>query len=45
MSKFVLILSLLNCWLFNDSPLVLGVASEKDKNNIVKLISWEGKIF
>ena len=31
MSDFVLILSLLYCWLFNDSALFLGVASEKDK--------------
>ena len=45
MSDFVLILSLLYCWLFNDSALVLGVASEKDKNNSVKLVSWEVKLF
>ena len=41
MSDFVLILSLLYCWLFDDSALVFGVASEKDKNNSVKLVSWE----
>ena len=45
MSDFVLILSLLYCWLFNDFALVLSVASEKDKNNSVKLVSWEGKLF
>ena len=31
MSDFVLILSLLSCWLFNNSALFLGVASEKTK--------------
>ena len=45
MSDFVLILSLLYCWLLDDSALTLGVASEKDKNNRVKLFSWEVKIF
>jgi hypothetical protein len=45
MSDFVLILSLLYCWLFDDSALVLGVASEKDKTNSVKLVSWEVKLF
>ena len=39
-----LTLSSLYCWLFNDSALVLGVASEKDKNNRVKLISQEVKL-
>ena len=33
MSDFVLILSLLFCWLFDDSAFVLGHASEKEKNN------------
>ena len=45
MSDFVFILSLLYCWLFDDSALVLGVASEKDKNNSAKLVSWEVKPF
>ena len=31
MSDFVLILSALYCWPFDDSALVLGHASEKDK--------------
>ena len=45
MSNFVLILSSLYCWLFDDSALVLGRASEKDKNSSVKLVSWEVKHF
>ena len=45
MSDFVLILSLFYRWLFDDSALVLGCASEKDKNNSVKLVSWEVKLF
>ena len=45
MPDFVLILSLLYCWLFDDSVLVLGYWCEKDKNNSVKLGSWEGKLF
>ena len=43
MSDFVLIFSSLYCWLFDDSDLVLGCASEKDKNNSVKLVLWEIK--
>ena len=43
MPHFVVILSLLYCWLFDDSALVLGCASEKDKKNSVKLVSWEVK--
>ena len=43
MSDFVLILSLLYCWLLDDSALVLGLAGEKDKNDSVQLVSWEGK--
>ena len=40
MSDFVLTLSLLYCWLFDDSALVLGHGSEKDKNK-----SWfHGKL-
>jgi hypothetical protein len=45
MSDFVLILSLLYCWLFDDSALVFGCASEKDESNSVKLVSWEVKPF
>ena len=45
MSAFVLILSLLYCWLFDDSALVFGVASEKDKNNRAKFVPWEVKLF
>ena len=46
MADFVLILSLLYCRLFDDSALVLDRASEKDKkNNRVKLVSWEVKLF
>ena len=45
MSDFVLIFFSLYCWLFNDSALVLGPASEKDKNNSVQLVSWEVKLF
>ena len=45
MSDFVLILSLPYGWLTDDSALVLGVASEKDKTNSVKLVSWEVKLF
>ena len=45
MSNFVLILYSLYCWQFDDSALVLGVASEKDKNNSVKLVSCEVKLF
>ena len=41
MSDFVLISPSLYCWVFDDSALVLGVASEKNKNNSVKLGSWE----
>ena len=41
----VLILSLLYCWLFDDSAFVLGRGSEKDKNISVQLVSWEGKLF
>ena len=37
MSDFVLILSLLYCWLFGGSALVLGPAGEKPKNSTVKL--------
>ena len=37
MSDFVLILSLLYCWLSGGSALVLGRASEKPKNYTVKL--------
>ena len=36
---------LLYCWLFDDSALVLGPASEKDKNNSVQLVTWEIKLF
>ena len=42
---FVLIWSLLYCWLFVGSALVLGCASEKEKNKSVKLVSREGKLF
>ena len=45
MPYFVLILSSLYCWLFDDSALVLGRGSEKDKNNSVKLGSWEVELF
>ena len=45
MFDFVLILSSLYWWLLDDSALVLGCASEKDKNNIVKLVSWEVNLF
>ena len=45
MPEFVLILYLFDYWLFDDSALVLGVASEKDKNNSLKLVSWEVKLF
>ena len=45
MSDFVLILSLLFCWLFDDFALVLGHASEKYKNNSVQLVSWEVELF
>ena len=45
MPDFVLILSSLYCWLFDDSALVLGCVSEKDKNNSVKLVSWEIELF
>ena len=45
MPDFALILSLLYCWLFDDSALVLGRGSEKDKNNSVKLGSLEGQLF
>ena len=38
MSDFVLILTFLYCWLFDDSALALDHASEKDKNNSVKLV-------
>ena len=41
MSDFVLILSLLYCWIFGGSALVLGCASEKNKS--VKLVSREGE--
>ena len=45
MSDFVLILSLLYWWIFGGSALVLGHASEKEKNKSVKLVSKEGKFF
>ena len=45
MSDFVLILSSPYCWLFDDSALVLGRASEKDKNSSFKLVSWEVNLF
>ena len=45
MSDFVLIFSLLYCWVFGGSTLVLGHASEKEKNKSDKLISREGKLF
>ena len=44
MPDFVLILSSLYCRLFDDSALVLGHGSEKDKNHSVKLVSWEVKL-
>ena len=39
MSDFVLILLSLYCWLFDDSALVLGPASQKHKINSVQLVS------
>ena len=36
MPDIILILSLLDCWLFDDFALVLGLWSKKDKNNRVK---------
>ena len=45
MPDFVLILSLLYCKIFGGSALVLGRASEKEKNKSVKLVSREGKLF
>ena len=39
------ILFLLYCWLFDDFALVLGPASEKDKNNSFQLVSWKVKLF
>ena len=45
MPDFVMILSLLYCWLFDDSALVLGRGSKKDKIYSVKLGSWEVKLF
>ena len=45
MSDFVLILSSLYSWLFADSALVLGHASEKDTKNSVQLVAWEVKLF
>ena len=45
MSDFVMILSLLYWWIFGGSALVLGRASEKEKNKSVKLVSGESKLF
>ena len=45
MSDFILILYSLYCCQFDDPALVLGVPSEKDKNNRVKLVSWKVKLF
>ena len=39
MSGFVLIMSLLYCCLFDGYDLILGCASEKEKNNSVQLVS------
>ena len=45
MSDFVFILCSLYCWLFDDSALVFGHVSGKDKNNSVQRVSWEVEFF
>ena len=45
MSDFVLILSLLYRWIFDNSAFVLGRASEKEKNKSVMLVSREDELF
>ena len=45
MSDFVLILSLLYCWLSGGSALVLGRAGQKPENYTVKLGTKQFKLF
>ena len=43
-SDFVLILSLLYCWIFGGFAFVLGCAWKNEKNKSVKLSLREGKL-